>query len=149
MIRNRLILPTFVCALVLAAIGCDALVDRPELARDFGSPYNVLFGEVVEAANGLTQATPFTDGSGALHVAVQFTGGCANHTFRADHTLAEASATVWLVHASNGETCEALLSVEVVVPLPSDVLEKDDIILVGPSGQDEIATRFDNPSEDP
>ena len=135
--------------LTLLAIGCDALVDRPGLTLEFGSPYSVLFGESVTAVSGLTHSTPFTDTGGALHVAVEFTGGCANHTFRADYTLAKSAATIWLVHASNGDACEARLTAEVVVALPAGVLEKALLVLLSPSGREETIARFDAPAQTP
>ena len=131
------------------AAGCDALVDRPGLALEFGAPYSVLFGETVTSASGIVQSTPFTDIGGALHVGVEFTGGCANHTFRADYTLAETAATIWLVHASNGDTCLERLAEEVVVALPASVLEKATLVLVSPSGREETIARFDAPIESP
>ncbi|MCH7638120.1 MAG: hypothetical protein IH855_01450 [Bacteroidetes bacterium] len=146
---RHLILLVPAIALAVLAAGCDALVDRPGLALEFGAPYSVLFGESVTAANGLVQSTPFTDAGGALHVAVEFTGGCANHTFRADYTLAESAATIWLVHASNGDACEARLIEEVVVALPTGVLEKALLVLVSPSGREETIARFDAPIESP
>lgn len=147
-LRRLIVLTPAILLLVLAA-GCDGLVDRPALALEFGSPYNVLFGEPVTTANGLVQSTPFTDEGGSLHVAVEFTGGCADHTFRLDYTLAESTATLWLVHASNGDSCEARLAVEVVVALPPEVLQKEALTLVDPSGREEIVARFDAPRESP
>jgi len=136
-------------ALVVLAVGCDALVDRPGLALEFGSPYDVLFGETVTLENGIVQSTPFTDIGGALHVGVEFNGGCASHTFRADYTLAESVATIWLIHASNGEVCEARLAAEVVVALPAVVLEKSRLVLVSPSGREQTIARFDTPMQSP
>ena len=43
-----LLVPTFMLAVL--AIGCDVLVDRPGLVLEFGSPYNVLFGESLTAS---------------------------------------------------------------------------------------------------
>lgn len=147
-LRSLILLVPAISLAVLAA-GCDALVDRPGLALEFGAPYSVLFGETVTSANGTVQSTPFTDIGGALHVGVEFTGGCANHTFRADYTLAETAATIWLVHASNGDTCLERLAEEVVVALPASVLEKATLVLVSPSGREETITRFDAPIESP
>lgn len=146
---RSLILLVPACTLAVLAIGCDALVDRPGLVLEFGSPYNVLFGQSVTAVNGLTHSTPFTDTGGGLHVAVEFSGGCANHSFRADYTLAEATATIWLVHASNGDACLERLAEEVVVALPATVLEKETLILISPSGREEAIARFDAPIEGP
>ena len=142
-----LLVPAVVLAVL--AIGCDALVDRPGFVLEFGAPYNVLFGESATTVSGLTHPTPFIDEAGALHVAVEFTGGCADHTFRADYTLAETSATIWLVHASNGDACEARLTEEVVVALPASVLEKALLVLVSPSGREEPIARFDAPVDGP
>ncbi len=139
--RYLLLAPAFLLATFVS--GCDGLVDRPALALEFGSPYNVLFGESVAGMNGLVQSTPFTDAQGSLHVAVEFTGGCADHTFRLDHTLAESTATVWLFHASNGEVCEELVIAEVVLGLPFEVLERETLTLVAPGGRDETVARFD------
>ena len=147
-LRSLLLLVPAISLAVLAA-GCDALVDRPGLALEFGAPYSVLFGETVTSASGIVQSTPFTDIGGALHVGVEFTGGCANHTFRADYTLAETAATIWLVHASNGDTCLERLAEEVVVALPASVLEKATLVLVSPSGREETIARFDAPIESP
>ncbi len=147
-LRSLLLLVPAISLAVLAA-GCDALVDRPALALEFGAPYSVLFGETVTSASGIVQSTPFTDIEGALHVGVEFTGGCANHTFRADYTLAETAATIWLVHASNGDTCLERLAEEVVVALPASVLEKATLVLVSPSGREETIARFDAPIEFP
>lgn len=147
-LRHLILLVPAIVLAVLAA-GCDALVDRPGIALEFGAPYSVLFGESVTAANGLVHSTPFTDVGGALHVAVEFTGGCANHTFRTDYTLAETAGTIWLVHASNGDICDALLTEEVVVALPANVLEKVTLVLVSPSGREEIISRFDAPIKSP
>ena len=146
---HRLILLAPAIALAVFAVGCDALVDRPGLALEFGAPYSVLFGETVTSANGTIQSTPFTDAGGALHVGVEFTGGCANHTFRADYTLAESTATIWLVHASNGDACLERLAEEIVVALPANVLEKTLLVLVSPSGREEAIARFDAPIESP
>lgn len=129
--------------LPLLAVGCDALVDRPALTIDFGSAYNVRFGENVTEASGVVRSTPYTDALGTLHVAVEFNGGCTNHFFQIDHLLAESTATVWLVHSANGDPCEAVTTQEVSLRLPRTVLDKETILLVSPSGRDEPVTRYD------
>ncbi len=142
--RSALLLLTTTALLVLVVAGCDALVDRPALTIEFGSAYTVRFGENVTETGGAVRSTPYTDILGTLHVAVEFSGGCASHFFQVDYVLSETTATIWLVHSANGDPCEAILTQEVSVRLPRAVLEKDDLILVSPSGRDEPITRYDN-----
>ena len=122
--------------------GCDGIFSRPPLERDFGTGYDILFNEPsTDDVDG--RLTPFIDEDGVLRVIVRFVGGCVEHRFRPDYQLTDTSASVWLIHSSNGDTCGGENITEIAVELPPVVLDRETIFLIGPSGNEREIPRFD------
>ncbi len=102
--------------------GCDALTNRPPLARDFGAPYSVRTGVVIDQAGAPEQPTPAVTLGGDLWVVVAFRGGCGSHAFRtAADGLSSGGSVVWLRHESRGETCTRVVQDTLRIPLEASL----------------------------
>lgn len=114
------VLPALVLAVSLAA--CDGLVDDDVLVA-FGDDYAVL----------QAPAGPSIDG-GRLRVAVEYGGGCAEHTFTPLSYREGGVARVWLVHDANGDACDALLRDALDLALPQQAADAGRVLLLTPGG---------------
>lgn len=110
--------PALVAAVALLIGGCDALTNRPPLARDFGAPYAVRTGVVIDAAGAPEQPTPAVTLGGVLWTVVTYRGGCGSHTFTTESDgLSSGGSVVWLRHLTQGETCNRFLQDTLRIPL--------------------------------
>jgi hypothetical protein len=100
-----------VAALVAVLLaGCDALTHRPTLPRDFGAPYDVRVGVVIEASGAPVQPTPAVTLGGELWAVVTYRGGCGAHAFQTEADgVASGGSVVWFRHQAWGETCNRLV----------------------------------------
>ncbi|WP_420456375.1 hypothetical protein [Rubrivirga sp.] len=86
---------------VLALAACDTVGSGDP---DFGAAYV------------LDPASATLDG-GVLRATVSYSGGCQEHTFRADSRRANGGVEVWLVHGGTPDPCEAAITETVVAPV--------------------------------
>jgi hypothetical protein len=102
-------------ALLIAA--CDTVggLDPP----DFGDAYTVRSASL--------------DGD-TLRAVVEYSGGCAEHTFERRSRTDGPRAEVWFVHDANGDACEALMTDTLVSEI--GVLDggASPLVLLTPSG---------------
>lgn len=143
----RFLILAAVLAVFASTGGCDDFFDRPPLERDFGTAYDLLFNQP-SADDAQGRITPFIDEDGLLRVFVRFAGGCVEHRFRPDFLLTEESASVWLIHADNGDNCGGENIEEISISLPPLVLERSQIFLIGPSGDEREVPRFFDEDEE-
>ena len=98
--------------------GCDLVTYRPPVGRDFGHPYAVRTGILVEASPSVVLMTPAVDASRRLIAVVEYEGGCRNHAFAVASDAAATDRTyLWLVHDDGGDRCEELVRDTVAVEL--------------------------------
>ncbi len=93
-------------------------------APDLGDAYTVL----ASPAPSLVQRR--------LTVAVQYGGGCREHTFDLRSEGTDARAEVWLVHDAHGDTCEALVVDTLAMTVPASVAAAEQVILRTPSSRE-------------
>lgn len=125
-------------AVCLFAVSACDLVERPPLERFFGTPYVVLEDQLPGGASNAAQPTPFLDQDGLLYLTVSYSGGCADHRFRLQMDLLETAATIWFIHADNGDACGGDTIEPLVLQLPAAVLERPTIILSVPGGNEVV-----------
>jgi hypothetical protein len=102
-------------ALALAA--CDTVggLDPP----DFGDAYTVRSATL--------------DGD-TLRAVVEYSGGCAEHTFERRHRTDGQRGEVWFVHDANGDACEALVTDTLVSEICFLHGGASPLVLLTPSG---------------
>ena len=104
--------------LALLSAGCDSGAPDSSVV-DYGSPYS--FRAEDDASARLE--------GGRVIVAVEYGGGCAEHTFALRSRLDGDTATVWYEHDANGDSCEALLFETLGAALPSSAAAADRVVL--------------------
>ena len=145
---HPLLRPALVGAVALLIGGCDALINRPLIARDFGAPYAVRLGAVASFPEAPARPTPAVTAAGDLWVVVAYHGGCAEHTFTPDvDGLSPGRTVVWLHHDAGGETCRGVVEDTLRIRLAASLRpgtgapalslatpEGDEVPLTAPSG---------------
>lgn len=138
----RLTLGLLLCTAVLA--GCRGDIPSSTPAADgaavdahFGEPYDV----VVQDAEALPEHPPGLSGD-TLVVPVGYPGGCADHTFAAEHHARNDTAFVWLAHDGNGDECESYVRDEIRLAAPAGALEAPTVVLMNPRGGPPFVLRW-------
>ena len=109
-------------AIVVALLGLSACDTSSSEAPDFGFDYAVAPSSVS------------LDG-GVLRATLSYSGGCEDHTFRAESRRVGEGAEVWIVHGGTPDPCEAYLTetVTLAVGVADDVIP---VRLLLPTGDD-------------
>jgi hypothetical protein len=122
-------------ALLMLAGGCNGNGVQNELegeggrSSQFGDPYDI----VGNFSPSDPELTPLLMGD-TLLVRMTYPGGCADHGFDMDYSVAQDTAKLWLRHDANGDDCEAMLNDEFQAQVPEDALEAPVVVLLDPSG---------------
>ena len=111
--------------LVVLGSACEREVFTP----GFGDPYEIIDFDVP----GGPDKPPRLVGDW-LMLLVAYPGGCADHTFTIDSTVRRDTAHVWVRHDNGGDTCEAYITDELNIELPTGVLGSRIIAMHDPAG---------------
>ena len=90
-------------------------------------------GQQVELGDNY-RVTRVARAGGAVSVTVSMGGGCAEHSFEAHYRVDGAAVTLWLRHDGHHDTCEALLTRDVLIELPAGLPANATLSVRGPGG---------------
>lgn len=105
--------------------GCSSEPVTPS----FGDPYEIIVNDVP----GAPDKPPRILGDW-LFIMVAYGGGCADHDFNVQSIIRQDTAHIWIQHQNGGDTCEAYITDELNLELPSGVLSTRVIAMHDPAG---------------
>ncbi len=116
---------SIVCLIIAFMAGCDPV----EFTPDFGDPYEIIVNDVP----GAPDKPPRIVGDW-LFIMVSYPGGCTDHDFDVETVVRRDTAHIWVHHANGGDTCEAFITDDLSLELPTGVLSTRIIAMHDPAG---------------
>lgn len=117
--------PVLLPALCFVSISCAPVEFNPS----FGDPYEIIDTDVPGGPDKPPQLV-----GDWLMMLVAYPGGCTDHTFTVESTVKQDTAHVWVRHNSGGDSCEAYITDELSLELPTGVLGSRIIAMHDPAG---------------
>lgn len=127
-------------ALILSIVGCERTPEDTPDTHDrgrFGSGYEILTNETSAAPD-----EPPAIVSDTLKALVSYPGGCEDHEFEIDSEVRRDTSRLWLRHDAGGDDCEAMITDRLELPVSSDVLEANTILLLNPNADVPFVLRW-------
>ncbi len=116
---------------LLVFIGCACLTacEQQEFTPDFGDPYEIIVNDVP----GAPDKPPRVLGDW-LMIMVAYSGGCSDHDFNVTSVVRRDTAHIWVQHDNGGDACEAFITDDLSLKLPTGVLATRVIAMHDPAG---------------
>ncbi len=67
-------------------------------------------------------------------IMVGYSGGCKDHTFDVETVVKRDTAHIWINHKGGGDSCEAFITDDLTLKLPTGVLATRVIAMHDPAG---------------
>ncbi len=108
-------------------------------------PSNVDFGDPYVFSSGWCGTPPFVPAvtlqENILNMGVSYTGGCEEHDFFLKNCSTNSTVYLWLMHDSNGDTCEAIIWDYFQFTLADEIMDMDRIVVLDPNCEDSVIVK--------
>ena len=108
---------------------CISACAEPQFTPEFGDPYEIIVNDVP----GAPDKPPHILGDW-LMIMVAYSGGCEDHDFSVTSVVRRDTAHIWVHHKNGGDACEAYITDDLSLKLPTGVLATRVIAMHDPAG---------------